>query len=213
MIGGILNMSENNQKHIFQNSFYKKDPLPTWSWEVYFDFGQFLSWDRNGTFTRMGSFLLPSSIKNIKIPDLKVETLDVYYPGYKVGHPSKPTMNGQMTLEFYDNDKLEVRKALETLQQLNYNPYIGNPLAPTGDLEKIDVVKNDLTTFNIIVKLLNPVTNKVIGQCKYYSCFVQSVSDLSLDYSGNDALNVSAVIDYKYFKTITWDTEENTKDE
>lgn len=178
-------MSEN----IFKNSFYNSDPMPTWSWEIYFD-----------TPLAASGYLddVCKAVQDVKIPGFKVETLDIYFAGFKKGYQAKPTMNGQLTIKFADDENLAVRKVLETLFSLNFNPDAGKITVKT-DFEKS-------FTFNLIVKMLDPISGSIIGVCKYYDCFIQAISDLNLDYKGNDMIDISATIDYKYFKVVPWNS-------
>lgn len=183
------------QDHIFQNAFYETPPLPTWSYEVFFLFNQA---DQN---SKDRAELLASAVQSVTIPGQKVETLDVYFAGFKKGYQAKPTMNGQIQMKFNDNDELDVRRCLEELFQFTFNPDIG-----PDDTNEVGSSKN--FSFDMIVRLINPYNDTVAGMCKYYGCFIQSISDLNLDYKGDDVIDVTATIDYKYFKVVPWNTEE-----
>ena len=77
--------------------------------------------------------ILTKALTDIKLPEVKVDNFDTYFPGLKFSYPGLPTVNGIMDIKFNDDQHFTVRKILDRFMQYNYNPRFGfNDTYDTG---------------------------------------------------------------------------------
>lgn len=212
--------------NIFFNSFYDTEALPKWNFEVSFIFYNnagalaYDSAEESYTKNAVYSELLSQAVTNIKLPEMKVENLVTYLPGFHFAYPAKPGLNGELQITFNDDMRLTIRKIADYLMQYHYNPrYQQQPYFDTGTDTYLsiahmvcgDMVKNFVIPpkFDIYVRIYDQ-SNEFVQKIVYKNCFVKSIAGIDLDYSSEELVNTQITVSYPYFKVLDEDTEANT---
>lgn len=212
--------------NIFFNEFYDEPALPRWNFDVAFIFHDANSnyessestYAKNITYSE----LLSKAVTNIKLPEMKIEKLVTYLPGFHFAFPGKPGLNGEISIKFNDDLSLTIRKIADYLLQYNYNPRYqqhdsfdsgtDNYLSIAHTVVK-DTAKNFVIApkFDIYIRIYN-VYNEFIQKVIYKNCFVKSIGNIELDYAGEDIVSTSITVSYPYFKVLNPDEIDNQYD-
>ena len=214
--------------NIFKNSFYADTAaLPKWNFDVSFIFHETdadtkeSSEDAHARCAEYGEFL-SSAVNTVKIPDHKIETLLTYLPGLQYAFPSKPGLNGEITLTFNDDANLTIRQIADYLMQYNYNPryqqhkcfddgtetYVSIAHQLLADLGKNYIIA---PKFDILVRIYNS-ENEYLQKVIYKNCFVKSLGGLNLDYASEEVVTTTVTISYPYFKVLSKYDDESIYD-
>lgn len=209
---------------IFSNSFYDNEALPKWNFDVNFIFYNsdalaYTSTEDSYSKNAVYSEILSEAVTNIKIPEMKVDALVTYLPGFHFAYPAKPGLNGEMQITFNDDYRLTIRKIADYLMQYYYNPryqqqpyfdqgtstYTSLAHLVCGDLAKNFVIQ---PKFDIYVRIYNH-KNDFVQKVVYKNCFVKSIGGFDLDYSSEELVNTQITVSYPYFKVLDTDEEAN----
>jgi len=208
--------------NIFKNSFYESKPMVKWNFQVNFVFHdneEEKNLDQSNASKNVELCeILTKALTNIKLPEVKVDNFDTYFPGLKFSYPGLPTVNGIIDIKFNDDQHFTVRKILDRFMQYNYNPRFGfNDTYDTGHETYIsEVHKNDLVAgstysvtprFDIYVRFFNldgAYVQKLVFKC----CFVSAITGQDLSYDSEEVVDVTASIVYPYLKVLDIDPDE-----
>lgn len=195
--------------HIFQNLFYKKDPIPNWSFDVFIEVPVA---DGKDVIEKN----LSDAVKDVKVPALQLGTITTSFKGLQFNLPTRYENTGSLEISFAEDHLLTTYKNFvlnlynRSFNNINYYDS-GSDGFYFSDEERKDVkdykdIKNTYWRageyFNCHVAVNDPKTNKTVKLYSFYDCYVESVSDINLDYSKTDeVIEYTCIIKYNAVDT------------
>ena len=193
-------------------------PAPKWNFQVDF----VIPGDpevTNEILPQSDSLLLSQSVYSIKIPELNVENFDTWFPGMKFTYPGKPKIHGNNAITFYDDQKFSIRRILDKLMKLNYNPrYNWNDSFDVGYEDYVATEHHKLLNepghyitprVDIYIRIFDCFNDyEYVKKIVLKNCFISAISGQELSYDSNEAVEVTATFNYPYFKVLEIAPEE-----
>ena len=96
---------------IWSNDFYEKPPQPLWAFEVV--------WNQYSDLPEYAQTLLHKAATSGKIAERKASVIPTYFGGVTFMHLARSDNADQLTIEFNENENLDVTQALQALWNRN----------------------------------------------------------------------------------------------
>lgn len=143
---------------------------------------------------------LPYCVSKVSYSPVSVTRLDTYFPGMSYTYPGVPKLNGELKIDFYDDESLSIRAKLTKLMEL-FGSMDFQTDSETTCYSK-SKIPNELKYIDIYLKVLND-RNEVTNNIVFKHCALQSLGGVELDYkNGAGAIDVNATFSYVYHKVL-----------
>lgn len=127
---------------------------------------------------------LSTYAKTVSIPQESCEIVVINHKSSKTQHAGRDASGRQVTITFWDDQNKTVFGFFSKWQQL-----IRNPITGAG-------VSRDLYSAEIAIKLLADDEKTVTSEFLLTRAFPTEMSDITLDYSASDAIEISATFSF-----------------
>lgn len=127
---------------------------------------------------------LSTYAKTVVIPQESVEIVVINFKSSKTQHAGRDASGRQATFTFWDDQQKTVFGFFARWLQLIRNPVTGGG------------VSRDLYAAEASVRLLADDEKTVTSEFALIRCFPTELSDVTLDYSASDAIEVSVTMSY-----------------
>lgn len=185
---------------IWSNDFYEKPPQPLWAFEVVFNDYYDL--------TEPEKELLHKAAISSKIGERKVNIIPTYFGGAMFMHLGRSEHADQLTIEFNENEDLDVTRVIQNLWNRNT---MNQDWPEGGKTAETDPIYRNPSQENIIkVKMLKPNEKYEYGlDCEdnfvskiitFHNCKLMQVSEVELSYTSDEVMKVQATFSYDYMK-------------
>lgn len=206
-------------RHIFHNEFYSSMPLPNWSYEVFFHIPI-----KSGINNESVANDLSNAVQSVKIPQRQLNVVTTSFRGLQFNLPARYENTGVLEIRFAENVNLTTYKniicklftrSFNTINYFRSNDGFNNYVDAKGKIvNSPDDPENPAVNtywcvdkpFQCHIGIKNPATNKLVQVFSFYDCYIETVSEVSLDYSKTDDV-------YEYTCSIHYNRVSTDADE
>lgn len=196
---------------IWSNDFYEKPPQPLWAFEVV--------WNQYSDLPEYAQTLLHKAAISGKIAERKANVVQTFFGGVTFMHLARSDNADQLTIEFNENEDLDVTQALQALWNrtaMNQDWPEGGKSETTNPIYRYQNGDN-----KIVIKILKPNDNYEYGlDCAdnfvskiitFYNCKLMQIGETEFNYTSDEVMKLSATFSFDYMK-VTNPTQTITND-
>jgi len=215
--------------HIFNNDFYRAEPIAHWSYSVDFIPAMQLTTD-NDNLLSMGQ-TLTKAVLTVKVPDRVVKSTVSHYKGMTIELPARAKTAGSLMMTFAETDSFPISKILDNLYQYaRSNTYFENidadlaaaKVSSEEDLQRYTQILRAYRRplpegghiYNILVKMyrmkdaraLDDVDSTAYPTFVYYfkGCDLKTVKSIEWDYDNDKPIDISCEWIYQFFEELSY---------
>ena len=132
-------------------------------------------------------------IEEVSIPEVGVDTYEVYYKSIKFTKPkARSTMENEFTFTYSVDNDYALYKAFTLWQNQIFNQVTGKMGADEGlGLRRIPLISVQACDRNGV-----PLTGTEFGKWNFYGCFIQNHEGISFGYEDDDPIKCEVTIHY-----------------